>query len=126
MSEILVAPVDNSNPHGLAGGWDVRGDILNDDPNFAATQFMTIHPPNSPTPDVTCCQPTDDPLMPCVHWWSPGNATNVQQAARSRHLGGVNAAFADGSVRFARNDVSAEIWRALGTMNGGEVASLPD
>jgi prepilin-type processing-associated H-X9-DG protein len=41
-------------------------------------------------------------------------------------MGGVNAAFADTSVRFATNDVSAEIWRALGTMNGGEVASLPD
>jgi prepilin-type processing-associated H-X9-DG protein len=42
-------------------------------------------------------------------------------AFRSRHPGGVNAAFCDGSVRFVRNSVSLFVWRGLGTTQGGEV-----
>lgn len=42
-------------------------------------------------------------------------------AARSRHPGGVNACFVDGSVRFIGNDVDVDIWHALWTRNGGEI-----
>ena len=41
-------------------------------------------------------------------------------AARSKHTGGVNAAMADGSVRFVRNSISPVIWPAMCTMAGGE------
>jgi prepilin-type processing-associated H-X9-DG protein/prepilin-type N-terminal cleavage/methylation domain-containing protein len=44
-------------------------------------------------------------------------------AARSFHSGGVNVAFCDGSVRFVRNGIQLELWRALGTRNGGEVVN---
>jgi prepilin-type processing-associated H-X9-DG protein len=44
-------------------------------------------------------------------------------AASSYHPGGVNALFADGSVRFAKNSISAGTWRGLGTIAGGEVIS---
>jgi prepilin-type N-terminal cleavage/methylation domain-containing protein/prepilin-type processing-associated H-X9-DG protein len=43
--------------------------------------------------------------------------------ARSFHPGGVQALFADGSVRFIKDTVSLESWRALATRNGGEVIS---
>jgi prepilin-type processing-associated H-X9-DG protein len=39
----------------------------------------------------------------------------------SNHPGGVNIAFADGSVRFIKNTVSINAWWGLGTRNGGEI-----
>jgi prepilin-type processing-associated H-X9-DG protein len=44
-------------------------------------------------------------------------------AARSYHPGGVNAAFADGSVHFVTSTIRPETWKALGTRGGGEVYS---
>jgi prepilin-type N-terminal cleavage/methylation domain-containing protein/prepilin-type processing-associated H-X9-DG protein len=41
--------------------------------------------------------------------------------ASSRHSGGVNVLFADGSTRFVKNSVSPQTWWALGTRAGGEV-----
>jgi prepilin-type N-terminal cleavage/methylation domain-containing protein/prepilin-type processing-associated H-X9-DG protein len=43
--------------------------------------------------------------------------------ARSYHPGGVNALFADGSVHFVKSTVDGMTWRALGTIQGGEVIS---
>jgi prepilin-type processing-associated H-X9-DG protein len=43
--------------------------------------------------------------------------------ARSYHPGGVNALMMDGSVRFMKNSVNRDIWRGLGSRNGGEVIS---
>jgi prepilin-type processing-associated H-X9-DG protein len=44
---------------------------------------------------------------------------------RSRHPGGLNFAFADGSVHFIPNAIDLSLYRALATASGGEVASLP-
>jgi prepilin-type processing-associated H-X9-DG protein len=41
----------------------------------------------------------------------------------SNHQGGVNVAFADGSVRFVTERVVLAVWWALGTRAGGEVIS---
>ena len=41
-------------------------------------------------------------------------------AATSEHKGGVNVAFADGSVRFIGQTLNEEVWWAMGTRNGGE------
>jgi prepilin-type N-terminal cleavage/methylation domain-containing protein/prepilin-type processing-associated H-X9-DG protein len=41
----------------------------------------------------------------------------------SRHPGGVNLLLGDGSVRFAKDSINLAIWRALGTISGGEVVS---
>ncbi|MGC8642606.1 MAG: DUF1559 domain-containing protein [Isosphaeraceae bacterium] len=41
--------------------------------------------------------------------------------ARSRHPGGVNVLFGDGSIRFILGTVSREVWRGFGTRNGGEL-----
>jgi prepilin-type N-terminal cleavage/methylation domain-containing protein/prepilin-type processing-associated H-X9-DG protein len=91
---------------------DWRGDIHNDDGVF---RFHTINPPNSSVPDnVAWAIPNNDPLMPVT------TSGGEQNAARSRHEGGVNAALCDGSVRFFANDIAPLTWQALGTMNGGE------
>ena len=105
MSEYLKAksPADN----------DWRGDIHNDDGVF---RFHTINTPNSSAPDVVSWSiPNNDPLMPCTT-----AGTTQQNTARSRHLGGVNAAMADGSGRFIGNRISLATWQALGTINGDE------
>jgi prepilin-type N-terminal cleavage/methylation domain-containing protein/prepilin-type processing-associated H-X9-DG protein len=41
----------------------------------------------------------------------------------SRHPGGVNMLLGDGSVRFIKDSINLQIWRALGTRAGGEVVS---
>ncbi len=43
--------------------------------------------------------------------------------ANSNHSGGVNVAFADGSVRFIKDAVAQNVWWALGTRAGGETIS---
>jgi prepilin-type N-terminal cleavage/methylation domain-containing protein/prepilin-type processing-associated H-X9-DG protein len=44
-------------------------------------------------------------------------------AARSRHPGGVNVGFCDGSVKFVKDTVNPASWMALGTIGAGEVLS---
>jgi len=108
-------------------GWGgVMGEITHGDPGGAI--FSTYTPPNSPIPDVTyqtCPQTQGDTTyqQPCADntttgaWIAPWSAFT---AARSRHAGGVNAALADGSVRFVTNSISTFTWRAAGTRAGGE------
>ncbi|WP_165223517.1 DUF1559 domain-containing protein [Aquisphaera insulae] len=48
---------------------------------------------------------------------------SMQVPPSSRHPGGVNMLLGDGSVKFVKNSVSLDTWRALGTRNGGEVIS---
>jgi prepilin-type N-terminal cleavage/methylation domain-containing protein/prepilin-type processing-associated H-X9-DG protein len=43
---------------------------------------------------------------------------------RSFHTGGVNASMCDGSVRFVRDSIDVNSWRAAGTSRGGEVLTL--
>jgi prepilin-type N-terminal cleavage/methylation domain-containing protein/prepilin-type processing-associated H-X9-DG protein len=43
--------------------------------------------------------------------------------ASSRHAGGVNVLFADGSTRFIKSTVNPQTWWALGSRAGGEVLS---
>ncbi len=50
-------------------------------------------------------------------------SVNGAHAARSRHSGGVNVLFADGSVKFIKNTIAEKTWYAIGTRDGGEVVS---
>jgi prepilin-type N-terminal cleavage/methylation domain-containing protein/prepilin-type processing-associated H-X9-DG protein len=52
-----------------------------------------------------------------------GGPTYMSLCASSKHPGGVNSAFADGSVRWVKNSVDPVVWRALGSIAGGEVVS---
>jgi prepilin-type processing-associated H-X9-DG protein len=57
--------------------------------------------------------------------WIPVQACQKlgQWGFRSLHPGGANFAFADGSVKFIKNEISLNIYRALGTRSGGEILS---
>jgi prepilin-type N-terminal cleavage/methylation domain-containing protein/prepilin-type processing-associated H-X9-DG protein len=54
----------------------------------------------------------------CFFWVNRG-----LKAARSRHPGGVQVLFGDGSVHFVSNTVELAIWRAIGTRDQGEVVA---
>ena len=98
--------------------------------NMGGSLFSNFNTPNSSSPDAIygpCPDALGDDLYtaPCITiggspWWSP-NALNAHAAARSRHPGGVNAAFVDGSVSFQNETVSQFVWRSLGTAATGEV-----
>jgi len=72
-----------------------------------STHFYAAAPPNSPVPD-------------CGSMSSRGTGLFT---ARSYHAGGVNAALADGSVRWFSSSTDTELWRALGTRSGGEAVA---
>lgn len=101
---------------GPDGSHDWRGDGLNNEPPGG---FSSEVLPNDPAPDRTWAWVycVSEPQLPCVY--HPFG----RLAARSRHPSGVNAAMADGSVRFVANSVSLSTWKAAGTINGGEVDS---
>jgi prepilin-type N-terminal cleavage/methylation domain-containing protein/prepilin-type processing-associated H-X9-DG protein len=52
-----------------------------------------------------------------------GHPTSTIIGASSRHPGGVNVCFLDGSVKFVKDSVSPQSWWALATKAGGEVIS---
>jgi len=70
---------------------------------------------------------------PMVNELLPPNSSHVQcyhagqhsgiSTFMSRHPGGVNSLFADGSVKFVKNSINQNTWWALGSKNGGEVVS---
>jgi prepilin-type N-terminal cleavage/methylation domain-containing protein/prepilin-type processing-associated H-X9-DG protein len=52
---------------------------------------------------------------------SRGGPTYAAITSRSYHPGGVNMLLGDGSVRFVKNSISPPTWRALTTINAGEI-----
>lgn len=52
-----------------------------------------------------------------------GGPTYAALTASSYHPGGANVLFGDGSVRFVKDSVNWQTYRALGTVSGGEVIS---
>ena len=87
---------------------------------MGANIFSTRTGPNSTTPDgVWGCRNFPAQGMPCVQIGSP--YTEMYSAARSYHIGGVQGALADGSVRFFSENVDLLLWQAIGTRGGGEI-----
>jgi prepilin-type processing-associated H-X9-DG protein len=52
-------------------------------------------------------------------WW-------LARGFKSQHVGGVNAAFADGSVHFLTQAIDVGVFQRLGTIHAGDVATPPD
>jgi prepilin-type N-terminal cleavage/methylation domain-containing protein/prepilin-type processing-associated H-X9-DG protein len=90
--------------------------------NDVTTNFMTYLTPNSSSPDGLDSWCVNNPARnePCI---AQGNTYNLYIGSRSRHPGGVNSLFADGSVRFIKNSVNFITWQALGSIQAGEVVS---
>ena len=72
---------------------------------------------------AACVQPPDwiNPVLNAAGL--PSCMLLGQWGFRSFHPGGANFAFADGSVKFVKDAVSYQAYRALGTRAGGEVVS---
>jgi prepilin-type N-terminal cleavage/methylation domain-containing protein/prepilin-type processing-associated H-X9-DG protein len=102
---------------------DQRGLWWGDQPGYG--EIYTQLSPNSTSPDLLYqgwCDNQPALNMPCISGdWGPNNTA----AARSRHTGGVNALFGDGSVHFMSQNVDlVSVWQPLVTIAGGEV--LPE
>ena len=93
-------------------------------PSPGANVFNTNFPPNSVGTDVILsCEKTVPPNSPLACQTDQSTDGMLWAAARSSHPGGVNAAMADGSVRFVKSTINRIVWQALGTRGGGEVVS---
>ena len=81
--------------------------------------FTTALPPNTKalagTPALDSDMNSEDE--------DDGGPTYAAVTSRSYHPGGVNVLFGDGSVRFIKNSINWQTWRALGSVGGGEVIS---
>lgn len=102
---------------------DTRGGFYT---NRAGRQFLYVTSgPNSSTPDRFiasnigyCVDENNAPSrnLPCT----AGTGDNDYASPRSRHPGGVNAVFCDGSVRFMSDSVDTATWRNLGWIATGQ------
>jgi prepilin-type processing-associated H-X9-DG protein len=64
-------------------------------------------------------QPNGTPFPPGFAGWP--NTFGLS----SQHTGGVQIAYADGSVHFVADSIDFKIYRAMATINGGEIAQIP-
>ncbi len=103
---------------------DIRGMIYFGD----TAGFSTYVTPNSNsiadqmTGTAPCVCPTAPPAdHPCVN---TGTANQVGMFARSKHPGGVNVVFADGSVKFVANDINANYWLFAGSIDDKQIVSF--
>ncbi|MBN2290898.1 MAG: DUF1559 domain-containing protein [Pirellulales bacterium] len=102
-------------------GRDLRGLIW----YSIAGGFTSYNTPNTAAPDGVidgpyCVDTADNPLNPpCVSTNSVSRP--IQQNARSRHPGIVNAVMCDGAVQTINENIDEFIWQAMSTSKGGEV-----
>jgi len=81
--------------------------------------------PNSNYANGTCAIPLNNALRSGQPGFNnPGDWGNVY-SFRSRHTGGANFALGDGSVRFVSETIDLNLYRALASWNGAEVAQVP-
>jgi prepilin-type N-terminal cleavage/methylation domain-containing protein/prepilin-type processing-associated H-X9-DG protein len=118
MSEVLQTPWTQLPGQAFV---DRRGRIWNDD--TFCYQISTRLTPNSSKGDYGYCDPSDmfftcDPLSAGL---TAAAAPDAYLGARSRHPGGVNASFCDGSVHFISNNIDLATWVALSSIQAGDL-----
>ena len=90
---------------------------------YRCALYNHYYPPNSPTCDCitsVTVDPTPPPAKPFLY------SAYGWRAARSLHPDGINALFADGSVRFFAEQIDLALWQGLSTRNTGDnVAEVP-
>jgi len=86
--------------------------------DMTCTTYNHVSTPNT----RTCAGMSGGMAMPNM---SMANMA-VQLPPSSYHPGGVNLALGDGSVRFIKESIALNVWRALSTRNGGEVVNSAD
>jgi prepilin-type processing-associated H-X9-DG protein len=113
---------------GIDNPYDIRGVLWYD--HAGTSHLYTRNTPNSAIPDIfrsEWCPPNvnlPNLNLPCFAGAS--DATDNSATARSRHPGGVQVAYCDGSVHFVAEDVDLVTWQALGTIAGGDLFSIVD
>jgi prepilin-type N-terminal cleavage/methylation domain-containing protein/prepilin-type processing-associated H-X9-DG protein len=123
LGEYLTGAPRTGNTPGVGTSNDVRGVIWDDE--AGGSQIYTRSTPNSKDPDrflTGYCPPEynrPEANLPCSETVNAGS-WNVWAASRSRHLGGVNVLFCDGSVHFVSNTVGIQTWQSLGTIQNGD------
>lgn len=115
---IMLSELKYRSP-GPSSTGDIRGTWAYG--SMGANIFSTLTGPNSNENDaIWGCRHWPD--MPCGSSTTGGGAyQNLWAAARSYHTGGVQAALADGSVRFISDNIDLGTWNSLGSRAGGEV-----
>jgi prepilin-type N-terminal cleavage/methylation domain-containing protein/prepilin-type processing-associated H-X9-DG protein len=82
--------------------------------------------PNSNYANGTCAIPLNNAMVSGQPGYNnPGDWPNVY-SFRSRHTGGGNFCYADGTVRFVRDSIGLPTYYALATRSGNEAVSVPD
>jgi len=105
--------------------FDGRGVWLS--PAMGASSFTGKTTPNSSTNDVVPMCETRASIIPVtdpMHCTEDRIDGNVHAAVRSKHTGGVNTVFADGSIHFERDTIDPVVWAGLCTIAGDE-SGLP-
>jgi prepilin-type N-terminal cleavage/methylation domain-containing protein/prepilin-type processing-associated H-X9-DG protein len=113
----VISPTDSP-------GWD--GPIAESQIGIGGQTFETIYPPNAKYPDqvVRQCPTTNlNGIYGCVVIGQAGAEQIQIFITKSKHPGGVNIGFCDGSVRFVKNTVSINSFRAISTSQGNETLS---
>jgi prepilin-type N-terminal cleavage/methylation domain-containing protein/prepilin-type processing-associated H-X9-DG protein len=89
-------------------GWDYKGEYWDYQDSGRGGTYQHINPPNTKS---------------CYYggWGYDGEIS-----ASSFHSGGVNCLMLDGTVRFIKNSINYQVWKAIGTMNLGETVSESD
>lgn len=108
MAEYIVKPKDTSTMHVsvIFSDWGPPG-------------VTTGNTPNSGLDALSYCDFSQSDI-PCTNVWSAPLTSKV--TSRSRHVGGVNVAFADGAITFIPNAITLSVWQELSTMNSGTPA----
>ena len=108
-----IAPTCSTKDSGPRGhvSWS-NGSVFNSGVTTANTPNSKTIPPGYTVPYdlVTIDEDQGGPVFACL-------------TADSYHPGGVNAMMGDGSVRFVKDSINGQTWRALGSIAGGEVIS---
>jgi len=86
--------------------------------NYNGSSFGTTVPINWVTLRPTCA---DGATWGSTDWQC--RYSYASKGLKSKHPGGVNALFCDGSVKFLKNTIALPTYCALGSKNGGEVVS---
>jgi prepilin-type N-terminal cleavage/methylation domain-containing protein/prepilin-type processing-associated H-X9-DG protein len=84
---------------------------------YRCASYNHYYPPNAANFDCITSV-TVDPTIPPQKL----HAAYGWRTARSAHPGGVNVAFADGSLHFMRDDIDIGLWRGLSTRDAQDVA----
>jgi prepilin-type processing-associated H-X9-DG protein len=119
LASVYAAPTAGCKAATTSGGLPGGGHTHWSNGNSFYDGFTTALPPNTKSP-LSGVAPDGDMSTEDE---DDGGPTYSAVTSRSYHAGGVNALFGDGSVKFIKNTIGWQTWRALGTVSGGEVIS---